>query len=65
MADEQGLTLMELLRAIAADFDAAMADPVRREEWLSLNEELDRQRAMPFGSDPRLHVKDSDQEGDE
>jgi hypothetical protein len=42
-----------------------MADPVRREEWLRISEEMDRQRAMPFGADPSVNAEDSEQGGDE
>jgi hypothetical protein len=53
-AEARGLTYMDLMWEIAASHDATMADPVKREEWLKISEEMDRRRVMPFGSDPLL-----------
>ncbi|UVT18994.1 MAG: hypothetical protein H8K03_14410 [Nitrospira sp.] len=44
---------MDVLRDIADDYDAAMADPVQREEWQRISQEMDEKMAMPFGPDPR------------
>jgi hypothetical protein len=52
--EARGLTYMDLLRELAASHDATMTDPVKREEWLKISEEMDRRRAMPFGPDPLL-----------
>ncbi len=59
IAESRGMTWIELLREVAAGYDAAIADPVQREEWLRTNEEIEHGRAMPFGGDPRL-----EQDGD-
>jgi hypothetical protein len=53
-AEARGLTYMDLMREVAASHDAMMADPVEREKWFTISEEMDRWRAMPFGPDPLL-----------
>lgn len=53
-AEARGLTYMDLMWELAASHDAVMDDPVEREEWLKIHEEIEAQRAMPFGPDPLL-----------
>ncbi len=62
-AEAKGISLMDLLREVANEYDAAMADPVRREEWLRRSQEMDDKQAMPFGPDPRLAAeRDTDED---
>lgn len=60
MAEERGITLMELFSEMAAEYDRAMADPIRREEWLRIADEMTERELMPFGPDPMLQTDDSD-----
>ncbi len=51
-AETRGLTYMDLMRVVAASHDATMADPLKREEWLKINQEIESQREAPYGFDP-------------
>jgi len=48
----RGVTYMDLMQEVAAEHDAAMADPVQREKWLRISQEMDERRATPLGRDP-------------
>ncbi len=54
IAEERGITVMDLLREMANEYDAAMADPARRDEWLRISEEMNEQDAAPFGKEQDL-----------
>ena len=56
IAQAHNMTPIELLRKKAAEYDAMMEDPAEREEWIRTNEEIEQERALPFGPDPTLGV---------
>jgi hypothetical protein len=58
MAQARGCTWQDIFLDLFDQYDIMMADPSRREEWLRTHEEMERQRAMPLGSDPMLKGKD-------
>ena len=59
IARARGCTWQDVFRDLFKQYDAEMEDPVKCEEWMRTHEEMERQRAMPFGSDPSLG-KDGD-----
>jgi hypothetical protein len=65
IAKERGITLMELFREMAHEYDAAMTDPIRRAEFLRISEEMDERDAVPFRADPLIDLKDCDEEDNE
>ena len=58
-AEARGCTWQDLIRETFEQYDTMMEDPVKCEEWLRTHEQMERRRAMPFGSDPLLE-QDSD-----
>ena len=51
-AEARGCTWQDLFRDLFKHYDTMMEDPIQREARLRTHEEMERRRAMPFGSDP-------------
>lgn len=59
MAQARGCTWQELFREVFDQYDLMIEDPVQCEAWMREHGEIERRRAMPFGSDP-LRGKEGD-----